>query len=454
MPISYDGYVRGNRLVAGSTQSGKTPAEVFEILGAAQCTDLDIAICVVDPHAKSLAWKSLQHLVAGSHTSRIIWDSLEELEHAPKYQFLRPSRATHSLVRAKENHQQAEQFTEVLCRRRDQQSLATAPLTEEWAMRAAQFVLNQPRDYPASEIRFALRPDHPKFRGLLSGCNDPDIRYEFERVASGAVRPSQYASALRLIDAVCGAPSFIARCGTSFDLSSFYDQAGILLIQGGNIGQQVMQTIMGSIILQTIHYIRTRRYPYPRVLLVLDEATNADLVRIHEVRALAECQKMGLDIHILVQSLNFPSSFITDGVLTNCIRHEWFYAANAAVARKAAEDLGDPELFNSIRSLGVAERYIKDRDSVYFEKVPRLESPHVLPELAELETLRAIEEIYQRDEYGGNDKWPLPSTGVNVTPQSSDGQCSISAQPGIISNSSPAKRLRIGGSRRSENGDS
>ena len=50
------------------------------------------------------------------------------------------------------------------------------------------------------------------------------------------------------------------------------------------------------------------------MLLILDEATNANLVGAagHEVRALAECQKMGLDIHVLVQSLNFPSSYVTD----------------------------------------------------------------------------------------------------------------------------------------------
>ena len=61
------------------------------------------------------------------------------------------------------------------------------------------------------------------------------------------------------------------------------------------------------------------------------------------MNAAAECQKMGLDIHVLVQSLNFPNSHITDGVLTNCTRHEWMYAANAAVARKAADDLGNSD---------------------------------------------------------------------------------------------------------------
>jgi hypothetical protein len=330
--------------------------------------------------------------------------------------------------------------------------LAASPLTEEWTLKPALLVLNQPKDHPASKARFALMPDHREFRTLHQICTDPDTKYEFDKVASGAIRPSQYASAKRLIDAVCGAPSFIARCGTSFNLPAFFANRGILLIQGGNVGQLVMQTIMGSIILQTINYVRNRPRPYPRVLLVADEATNANLIGAagHETRALAELQKAGLDIHVLVQSLNFPSAFITDGVLTNCIRHEWFYAANPAVARKAAEDLGDPELVASVRNLKVGERWVKDRSGVRFERVPKIENPWVFGELAEIKTRRAIEEIYRRPEYGGNDECPPSVNGQNVTPPSPIEPQGISAQPDITSNSSPAKRLRIRGSKSSE----
>jgi hypothetical protein len=194
-----------------------------------------------------------------------------------------------------------------------------------------------------------------------------------------------------------------------------------------------------------------------RVLLVLDEATNAELCTEHEVHALAELQKdsYGLDIHILVQSPNsFPSSRITDGVLTNSIRHEYFYLANAGGIQKAAEDLGDSDWATVIRGLEVGERVVKDRNGVRSEKVPQLDNPWVFPELAELKTRRAIEEIYQRPEYGRNEECPPPSTGVNATPQSPDGQPGTHARPDITSSSSPARRLRTGGSRRSEKADS
>jgi hypothetical protein len=248
---------------------------------------------------------------------------------------------------------------------------------------------------------------------------------------------------------VCDAPAFIARCGTAFDIGRFLNSCGILLVQGGAISQPVLQTIMGSIILQTIQYVRSRRYPSPRVLLVLDEATNANLVGAagHEVRALAECQKMGLDIHILVQSLNFPSAYVTDGVLTNCTRHEWFYAANAAVARKAAEDLGDSELEGAIRQLRLGQRYTKERNIVNFETVPPLANPWVFSQLAARKVYKAISQIRKRPEYGGDDECP---PGATATPPSSNSPPGVSAACDTSSVSSPAKRRRTGGSKSSK----
>jgi hypothetical protein len=87
----------------------------------------------------------------------------------PKYRLLKRSTARNEMMRAKENHQQAEQFAELLCRRREQQSLATSPMTEEWVMKAVLLLLNQPNDYPASDLRFALRPGHKKFEALRHG---------------------------------------------------------------------------------------------------------------------------------------------------------------------------------------------------------------------------------------------------------------------------------------------
>ena len=247
-------YVRGNKLVLGSTQSGKSWGEIPSILDAA---DDGVGICVLDPHEKSLAWNVLGHLLARGHKQRILCDNLGE-EHPLKYRFLVRSRAQNPMVRAKENFQQAEQFGELLLRRREQQSLAVSPQTEEWVLKAVLFLLNQPLDYSAADLRYALQPGHAKFENFLRACTEPDVTFEFERIASGEIKPGQYAAARRLIEGVCGSPSFIVRCGTFFDVGAFLDRGGILLVEGGNVSQPVLQTILGSLCMQVIHHVRTR----------------------------------------------------------------------------------------------------------------------------------------------------------------------------------------------------
>ena len=185
-------------------------------------------------------------------------------------------------------------------------------------------------------------------------------------------------------------------------LHSFLDHRGVLIIEGGgSVSDDAQRIVMGAIIIQTLRYIRSRPKPEPPVILVLDEATNANLIGAsgYEVRAVAETQKMGLALHTLVQSLNFPSTEITDGMLTNCLRHEWFFAANEAIVRKAASDLGSKEYEAGIRSLKPGQRYVKDRDRVFREYVPLLEDPWGFPGLARKKAQRALEEIKKRPEY-------------------------------------------------------
>jgi len=184
----------------------------------------------------------------------------------------------------------------------------------------------------------------------------------------------------------------------------------------------------------------------------MDEATNAGLIGAagHETRACAECQKMGLDMHILVQAPNFPNSQITSDIFTNCKRHEWYYAASAAVERKGLEDLGDPDLEPPLRRLKTRERWVKDCDEVYFDRAPLLETPFIFSELTDRRVRQAIEEIRQRPEYGD-----IPfSTGKSETAPSSSEPSSTSAPRDTSSNISPAKRRRTGGRKSSENKDS
>ncbi len=300
--------------------------------------------------------------------------------------------------------------------------------------------IEQDEALPLSVLPFAFVPNHPTLKRLIDHCQDPEVARKFRDIARGATKRAQFAPAERLIAGVFNSPAFVVRCGRSFDLPRLLSRGGFLVVEGGSLGNlsdDAMRTMMGAGILQVIHYVRNRKRPYPRVRMAIDEATNANLIGLPETRAMAECQKMGLDIDILVQSPNFGSPFILDAVLTNCIRHEWFYAANSAVASTGAADLGDPSYKSRLMQLQVGERFVKQHNKVYFERVQPLEDPWCFPGLAARKAGKALREIRARPEY---------QNGEAVTVQSTNDSKSIPAPSSSSPTSSPALRLRTEGS--------
>ena len=406
-----------------------------------------MAAVVVDPHSRSLAWHSYVQLIARGFRKRVLFDQLSNLNRVLGYRFLQASRSDNPYRRDAENDQTIHEFMDVLLRRRDIESLAARPLTEEYLTDALLLVLHQRHETSAADIQFAFQTHHPRFRELLANCTNPDVRAKFQAIENGSIKPGQYGSAARLIRSVCSSPAFTLRCQPTFSLPTFLDRYGILLVEGGTqgISPDTASTIMGSIILQVIHYVRSRPRATPRVLLVIDEATNANLIGAagHEVRALAELQKKGLDIHILVQSPSFPSAFIEDGVFTNCIEHHWFFAANDAVAQKAARDLGDPQYRQWVRDLHRGERYVKRLNQVTFERVTPVPDRWIFPGLAEKKAYQALAEIRKRPEYWSP---PCPSQPASdptkAADESSNSSTSTPASPDTSSRTSPAERLR------------
>lgn len=445
-------YRPGNRLISGSTRSGKSTAEVIDILAAALA---GMAVVVIDPHMNSLAWNAFVQSVGRGLTRRVLFDRLSNLSRILGYRFLRPSRAVNPFVRRAEHEQTTREFCDVLMRRRDISSLAGHPQTEEFVMDALDFIIEQNPEVAASKIEFAYQPHHKTFRELLRNCTVDSLREKFTAIAENRIKAGMYAPAARLIRSVCRSPAFTLRCEQTFDLNTHLDARGILLVGGANQGMSAdtASTIMGSIILLVINYIRARRNATPRVLLVVDEATNANLIGAagHEVRALAELQKKGLDVHVLVQSPTFANAFVEDGVFTSCIEHHWFFAANDTVARKAAQDLGDPYYRSAIRELRRGERYIKRLNTVTFDRVTPLPPPWPFTGLSERKAYAALGQILQRPEYWTPTCREEESISNQESNTSSTSPIDTSASPGTSSPISPVERLRTARSRISGN---
>jgi hypothetical protein len=456
-------YRPGNKVVVGSTGSGKSYSENHDVIDAALSDE--VAIVVVDPHSRALAWSVFCHLVARGFGNRILFDQLNYFDRVLGYHFLRQPTTRNPYLRESLIEMTSRRFADILMRRRGMASLASAPQTEEYTIKAGMLLLHQPQQQSASDLKYAFQPQHPKFRQLIRDCTHEEVQYTFSLIEDGTIKPAVYAPARRLVEGVCNSPAFAVRCGTSFDLYKFLDQRGILLLEGGThaVSQDTLQTILGTVMLDVINYVRSRRRSTPRVLIVADEATNANLIGTsgYEVRSMNECRKMGLDWHVLVQSLNFQSSYVTDAVLQNCTRHEWFYCANNAVAQQAAADLGDSDYRGLIRQLATGQRYVKDRNRVFHEQVPPLPDPWVFPRLNDQKANAFLQQIRQRPEYwsppcssptssnssahGGQAEGPSRQPGANETRRSSDSPTNTLPPPDISSDCSPARRLRTGG---------
>ncbi len=392
----------GNCLVVGTTTSGKSTGKAQDVLKQAQ--DGNTSIVVVEPHKKSIAYWMLSHLYAMGLTNRVLYDRLSDLNRVIGWKFLEPSNENSELKRRAENDERVDAFTGILCRRRGSSGLQSNPQVEEWTQHALNLSINQEVEVPLSSLPFAFMPNHPMQQQLVDNCTDGEVARHFQNIGSGRTRRGIFAPAERLISSVCTSPAFAIRHG-DFNIRKFLGNArtpGILLVEGGSLGNvsfDAMRTMLGSVIQKVIQFVRNRSKPNPRIHLVIDEATNADLIGTYEVRAMAETQKMGLDITVICQNLNFGSSFVQDSILQNCMRHEWFYCGNASLAAMGASDLGSPERKEQLMSLMRGERIVKQHQDVYSQQLKALGDPWLFPGLTEKKTESAIKQIQQCSVY-------------------------------------------------------
>ena len=443
-------FVPGNRIVVGSTRSGKSMAAIHAILSAVM---LGWAVVCIDPHSDSLGWNLLVQLTARGFRRRVIFDRLSCLDRVPGYNLIRSSNARCPLRRKSENEELRDQLVELASRRRGTTNLALNPQTEEFTHAAFDLLLQQDHPLEPDDPMYVFEPTSRELNRLIRHCTADLVRQKFQDIQSGKIRPNLYAASKRLIQGTVGSTAFRIRCGQSFDLGDFLNNRGVLIVEGGysGVSDDAKRTIMGGIILQTIQFIRRRRRARPRVLLCMDEATNAGLIGEagHEVRALAECQKWGLDCQILVQQ-PIQSKGISEQVFSNCVRHEWFYNSNVNVCRQAAADLGNPNAAEEIRSFCAGERYVRAGRQVFREYVPLLPDPWTIPGLADKKARIALAEIRRRPEFQSpaaplEDQQPS-SQNTSNSPETemdalSSGPNDTFARPDISSLSSPADRL-------------
>jgi hypothetical protein len=362
---------------------------------------MGMAVVILDPHRRSLAWNSLTHLVASGYERQIVFDALPNLKAAPGYRIIPPSASRDARRRDSENDQTARNFAQLLAWRRDLGSLAVQPQTEEWVMNAARLATYRDPDdeISADLLPFAFVPGHKNFAYLLDGCCHETTVREFRQLGRKVSR-NEILSARRLVTNVCTQPAFALRCGASLDVPRFLAKRGILIVEGGTQGvsDEAIRVMLGSVRHQVIRYAFDRPRPFPEIALFIDEAINWGLIDSTLLRAAAETRKMGLHIHLIAQAPSLPGDDLHN-LLTNTSRHNWHCLPDDTYARRAAADLGNPDLRGEIMRLRPGQRYVKFRGEVFEEQLPLLEEPWVFPGLSDRKAKRALARIRRRPEF-------------------------------------------------------
>jgi hypothetical protein len=332
-------------LICGASRSGKSEAELNRLVRLALSGRCSIVL--LDPHGP-LAQKFLLHLGLHGKLKRVIYDRLRDTDKTPSYNWLIRSTNPDAIQRAAEDDERLREFIGVLLRRRSNIDIKNSPVIERGLLTALKLYMYQKKPVPLYWLPDVYRPMSDVYFQMIENCEDQETVKQMKHWAS--LPPAQFdyhtGPAHRILEPILKSPAFMIRSGgATFDLDNFLENNGILILDGGSKGDLSRDSaciMMGSVILQVIHHHRTRQKG--KTVLVMDEAVNASLVGLPESQALAECGKWGLEFHILVQALNFPSPEITDNVLQNCWRHEWFRQGSPEAAKLAAQDIGTATL--------------------------------------------------------------------------------------------------------------
>lgn len=200
----------------------------------------------------------------------------------------------------------------------------------------------------------------------LDGCTNKNLRMNFQMY--GRLRPRDWefkcAPAARILRKFGRMPAFRARCVQTFDMAAFFNRGGALLVSAksgidgtGNLGRQDASFIFTMIIREVLRLARAGRLTR-RIIIVIDEGINADLIDLHIARALAEMRGMsaGVEFILIIQNpLRFADPVITESIRANCSIKFIFRTNDPRYCDEAADIVGTPH-FNPLEVKYVERR--------------------------------------------------------------------------------------------------
>ncbi|MDB5344281.1 MAG: hypothetical protein JWP89_2658 [Schlesneria sp.] len=329
---------------SGVTRHGKTKACIKTNLPRMRMRD-GPAFVWIDPPGTGVE-EAQGHLVR--YGIPFLADTLHETGTTLGYDFFSPSQNPDSEQREAENREAVFEAIAVAIRSRGLTSVEGNPIIRQGLQDAFSILINQKTAVPFTILRNCFVKESDNFQYLVEHCTDPQTYLKFMYYGGLSAKDREYhcGPAERIIQAICDCPQFKRRCVPTFDLAEFLNEGGKLFIDGrsvGNLSRPDSSLLMGQIILTVIRLARSGKLKR-RVVLIIDEGKNADLIDLNLVRAMAEAGKWGLEIQVLIQNPLFKDMNITDELFQNANTRFLFKHTNPASAQFVAEMIGYPKL--------------------------------------------------------------------------------------------------------------
>ncbi len=320
-----------SRLIVGSTGSGKSEAELVELVRLAHRRDC--AVVLLDGHGP-LAFAAAGHWAARGHETRMVYEPLADTERVLCWPMLPKSSAPGLPQRLLEDAETRDEVAQCFLAQRNLATLNDRPWTKEWLEAAIALCLSQPQPEPLTSLLSAFRVGSPEYMRLLAGCERAEVAGKFadlERlrrknevqyeVMTGASR--------RLLELVCTSEVVRLRCrpGT-FDWYASLRERRLVTFDGGGIrSREINRTLFLLASMHVIHAVRRHfartQEPLP-VVLVLEEAGALGLVTPFVLAAVQELRKAGLAVHLITQSsLDFGDRALFETLLANTPYQAW-----------------------------------------------------------------------------------------------------------------------------------
>jgi len=314
-----------NTLVVGEPRSAKSFSQLFKLVNS------KFAVVVLDPQ-KSISFE------LAKRTDSSLYERIAETDRCIGFINLPASKNPNILQRMREDYDARMLIARPAMERRGLEAF-TSPLIWEWSDFGLRLV--QYSGAPLYWLPKTFQPYSLEFKYMLLNCTDAETKAKGIDLSffSRTQLRNECSPAMRLWEPPCNDPCFIARCGNT-DLGQLLREGRKIIFEGYWANPETVRTMFLFVMMYVISFCEKNDVP---VHLVIDEASNWDLIPKDVVTALGTLQKQNLSITVIAQTIASFDETVQRMLMQNCQRREYF-RCGFDMAAIAAKDICTPQL--------------------------------------------------------------------------------------------------------------